>query len=36
MAASKDASAEDIAAAAPATRAPRTLGTLGDLLKKKT
>jgi small subunit ribosomal protein S1 len=34
MAASKDASAEDIAEA-PSARAPRTLGTLGDLLQRK-
>ncbi len=35
MASSHDASAEDIAAAAPVARAPRALGTLGDLLQKK-
>jgi small subunit ribosomal protein S1 len=33
LAASKDASPEDIAQAAP--RAPQKLGTLGDLLQKK-
>jgi small subunit ribosomal protein S1 len=34
MAASRDATAEDIAEA-PSARAPRTLGTLGDLLQRK-
>jgi small subunit ribosomal protein S1 len=35
MTASRDASNEDIADAAPVARAPRTLGTLGDLLQRK-
>jgi hypothetical protein len=34
MAASKNASPDEIAQAAP--KAPKTLGTFGDLLKKKT